>query len=49
MKAILYEVLDVLEVAHAQGIVHCDVKPANILYRGGGIALCDWGGVVVWE
>ena len=42
-KCILYELLDVLESIHAQGILHCDLKPGNILYRGGGIAVCDWG------
>ncbi|OAO12113.1 cyclin-dependent kinase [Blastocystis sp. ATCC 50177/Nand II] len=42
-KCILYELLDVLESVHAQGLLHSDLKPGNVLYRGGGIAVCDWG------
>ena len=37
------ELLDVLESVHAQGLLHSDLKPGNVLYRGGGIAVCDWG------
>lgn len=37
------EILDALEVAHAKGIVHRDVKPGNVMVVDGGAKLADFG------
>ena len=42
--AMLMEVCDALEFAHRQGVIHRDVKPANVLLGPGGeVYLGDWG------
>ena len=41
--AIVREIADGLDFAHAQGIVHRDVKPGNILMSGGHAILADFG------
>jgi hypothetical protein len=40
---ILRDVLRALDHAHAQGVVHCDVKPANVLIKGERALLTDFG------
>ena len=42
--ALVSRVASALELAHSKGIIHRDVKPANILYRGDGTPLLsDFG------
>lgn len=37
------DVLEALDCAHSQGIVHCDIKPENILLSHGHAVLADFG------
>ncbi|HEX7002790.1 MAG TPA: serine/threonine-protein kinase [Trueperaceae bacterium] len=40
---VAHDVLEALEYAHAQGVIHLDVKPANILVKGERCLLTDFG------
>lgn len=41
---VLIEVAQALEHAHAQGVIHRDLKPGNVLFDGrGGVKLVDFG------
>jgi len=41
--AIVHEVADALAYAHANGVIHRDVKPANVLIDGGHVIVADFG------
>jgi serine/threonine protein kinase len=41
--AIVRQVADALEYAHARRVVHRDIKPANILFEGDRVLVCDFG------
>jgi serine/threonine protein kinase len=41
--ALLAKVAEALDVAHAAGLIHRDVKPANILVDGDRAVVCDFG------
>lgn len=41
---IVLEVCSIMQYAHRYGVIHCDIKPENILYsRKKGIFILDWG------
>ncbi len=41
--ALLRQVASALDYAHAQGVVHQDLKPANIMVHGAGVKVMDFG------
>jgi len=42
--AMLLQVCEALQYAHERGVIHLDVKPANVLVgRAGNVKLCDFG------
>ncbi len=43
VKGIALDLLGALDYAHAEGIVHCDIKPENILLSNGHAILTDFG------
>lgn len=47
VKFLLEEILDILSFIHAQGVIHRDIKPDNIIRRGsdGKLVLIDFGAV----
>ena len=43
------DVLGVLEEVHAADLLHCDIKPANIIMQPGGAELIDFGSGIYFE
>ncbi len=43
----LEDVLEILEFVHSQGVIHCDIKPENIIRRAfdGKLVLIDFGSI----
>ena len=38
-----YNTLDAIGYAHSKGVIHCDLKPANILLDPTGLKIADFG------
>ncbi|MDZ8106138.1 MAG: serine/threonine-protein kinase [Nostoc sp. DedQUE12a] len=43
----LFDVLGILEFVHSQGVIHCDIKPENLIRRAadGKLVLIDFGSI----
>ncbi len=41
--AIVAQVAEGLDYAHRQGVLHCDIKPANLMLAGGRVTILDFG------
>jgi len=45
--AVTLRLLEALAAAHAVGVTHCDVRPANVVLVGDAALLIDWGSAAV--
>ncbi|MEA5568620.1 serine/threonine-protein kinase [Anabaena sp. UHCC 0399] len=47
VRAFLEDALGILEFVHSQGVIHCDIKPENIIRRAinGKLVLIDFGSI----
>ncbi len=44
LLGVVVKVCDALELAHSRGVIHCDIKPPNIMVGAyGQVYLMDWG------
>lgn len=46
LELLCLQILDALAVLHSEGIIHCDLKPENVLLKGvetGDIKVIDFG------
>lgn len=43
VKNYLFKILNAVQYIHKMGVIHCDLKPANILLKENNIKLCDFG------
>jgi hypothetical protein len=43
---VVLRILQALVAGASAGLVHCDVRPSNMVWAGGGAVLVDWGSSV---
>lgn len=42
--AVIQQLVQQLKIAHSQGVVHCDIRPSNVIrFADGTVRLGDWG------